>query len=109
MLKNLKIGYKIHIPLIVSMVLATIVVVVNSCLFVAKIEKEVYGKEKNSLSIYFDQKFLAEIDAVINLIRYCNDSSAENKKVVEEMSILTKQIYDMSEKLYKMPESYKTR
>ena len=88
MLKNLKIGYKIHIPLIVSMVLATIVVVANSYLSVSNIQKEVLEKEKNNLSIYFEQKFLAKKQVgITNAINIAN-----NQAVIEALRKNDRQI-----------------
>ena len=66
---------------------------------IEKIEEIISGYIENSNVI---NTILSDIDTI-------NDSSAENKKAVEDMSILTRQMYDMSEKLYKMLKSYKTR
>ncbi|WP_457597185.1 methyl-accepting chemotaxis protein [Hydrogenimonas sp.] len=60
MFENMKIGMKIHLPLILSIVIATIIIVVNSYFSIREIEKEVFDQEKRNLSAYFDQKFDAK-------------------------------------------------
>ncbi len=60
MFKNLKIGPKIYIPLIVSIFLATTVIAFNAYFSIGEIEKDVYEKEKRSLATYFEQKFDAK-------------------------------------------------
>ena len=60
MLENLKIGHKIHIPLIVSILVATVIIVVNSWFSIRSIKNDVYAGERKSLSTYFNQKYEAK-------------------------------------------------
>ena len=60
MLKNLKIGQKIYLPLILSIIIATVIIVVNSYLAIQKVEKEVYDGEKSTMATYFNQKYTAK-------------------------------------------------
>jgi methyl-accepting chemotaxis protein len=60
MFNNLKIGQKIHIPLILSILVATVIIVVNSYYSIGSIEKDVYDTETRSLSTYFEQKYDAK-------------------------------------------------
>ena len=60
MFKNLKIAHKIHIPLILSILIATVIIVINSYYSIQNIKKDVFSKEKIALSTYFEQKYDAK-------------------------------------------------
>ena len=74
MFNRLKIGQKIHIPLIVSILVATIIVVINSYRSIQNIEEDVFAKEKQTLSTYFLQKYEAkEQVGLTNAINIANN------------------------------------
>ena len=60
MFKNLKIGQKIYIPLILSIVVATVIIAVNSFDSIEHIKEDVFAKERRALSTYFSQKYEAK-------------------------------------------------
>jgi len=60
MFKNLKIGQKIYIPLILSIVVATVIIAVNSFDSIEHIKEDVFAKERRALSTYFPQKYEAK-------------------------------------------------
>ena len=60
MFKNLKIGPKVHIPLILSILIATAIVLANSYYTIGNIRKEVYEDQQKTLSTYFEQKYTAK-------------------------------------------------
>ena len=60
MFKNLKIGPKIHIPLILSILFATAIVLANSYYAIGNIRKEIYENQQKTLTTYFNQKYTAK-------------------------------------------------
>ncbi|WP_286337697.1 methyl-accepting chemotaxis protein [Hydrogenimonas cancrithermarum] len=88
MFKNLKIGQKIHIPLILSILVATGIIVVNSYHSIQNIRKDVLAKEKRALSTYFMQKYEAKkqvgLTNAINLANnlYVIEALKENNRTL---------------------------
>jgi len=74
MFKDLSVSKKIHIPLILSMVIGTFIIVVVSYFSLSKIRKEVYSKVDDNLIKLFNVKYQAKKDVgLTNAINIANN------------------------------------
>ncbi|NPA29894.1 MAG: methyl-accepting chemotaxis protein [Epsilonproteobacteria bacterium] len=60
MFKNVKIGQKIYLPLIVAIVTATTIMGINAFLTIKEVKSEVFDNQAKTMRTYFDQKYTAK-------------------------------------------------
>ncbi len=91
----MSISKKIHIPLILSLLTGIFVVIVVAFFSINDIRKDIYQKEANALTTYFNQKFQAKKDVaisnVINLSQnyYVINALKENKRDIAIQGLKT--------------------
>ncbi|MFT7861136.1 MAG: chemotaxis protein, partial [Sulfurimonas sp.] len=95
--KSLSISKKVHIPLILSMVIGTVIILVNLFLSMEELKKDVYENESRSLTTFFDEALDAKKDiGITNAINISQNYSVVTALENQDRSIAIKGLEDFS-------------
>ena len=106
MFNRLSIGSKIHIPLITSIILGTILILITSYFSLSDIERDIYESEEKNLLVYIQNQMKAKNGiALTNAINLAQNSDIINALKNDDRN-LAKQGLDRLVASYKKNTEY---